>query len=73
MQVHNPMCDGEHCASPEGEVRLLPTSDQSNAILCKTCFAHELGWRRGRNVNLYGEAKFALPAWEELEVYGGAT
>lgn len=64
----NPDCGGSHCAQPTGEVRVLPTSRDSNAILCRPCFEHEMAWRRQENlrpvVHLY-----KLPAWDSLAVY----
>jgi len=65
----NPNCDGVHCLRTDGEVRVLPTGGGGNAILCRTCFNHELAWRKKRNKDLGEFAQFALPAWEDLEIY----
>lgn len=68
----NPNCDHEKCASETGEVRVLPlTKDphHGNLILCRACYAYELGWRIMRNKELSKEAQYALPAWESLKVY----
>ena len=69
----NPNCDGGHCTSKQGEVRVLPLSRQlsvsGNLILCRACFNNEIEWRKGRNRELGKFARFDLPAWEELEVY----
>ena len=67
----NNNCDGGHCLSNKGEVRRLPTGGDSAAILCRACFGHELRFRRDRNRDLSEAAKFALPAWNDLEVYKG--
>lgn len=69
----NPNCDGGHCASATGEVRLLLTGGDSNAILCQRCFRYELEFRRERNRELSPDCQFALPVWSELETYGPLT
>jgi hypothetical protein len=74
-EVHNPNCDGSHCRSETGEVRVLPTSRDphgGNIILCRSCLAHEVQWRKERNKDLAEEARFPLPSWESLEVYSSA-
>lgn len=65
---HN--CDGSgpHTA---GEVRVLPTSPGSNAILCRSDYDREIAWRKERNKSLGEFAKFDLPAWDSLKVYTG--
>jgi len=50
---------------------VLPTGGDSNAILCRSCYQHELQWRRERNRDLADSAKFDLLGWETLEVYNG--
>jgi len=70
--MHNPNCDGDHCRSNVGDVRLLPAGGDSNLILCRGCYEHELTWRRSRNRELGTAAQFDLPAWETLTVYEGA-
>jgi hypothetical protein len=65
----NPNCDGGKCDSSVGEVRVLPTGGDGNAILCRSCHRHELSWRRDRNRELGDFAKFDLPTWESLKVY----
>ena len=71
--VHNPNCDGGQCVSGLGEVRVLPTGGDSNAILCRTCYAHEMAFRRERNRELSKDYQFKLPTWESLRIYGGAS
>jgi hypothetical protein len=67
--IHNPNCDGGYCVSETGEVRVLPTGGDGNAILCRSCFAHEMNWRRERNMELAKENRFQLPRWTDLKVY----
>ena len=65
----NPNCGGSHCAFADGPVRVLPTGGQSNAILCRSCFEHEMRWRKERNRELGTAYQFKLPDWGTLEVY----
>lgn len=72
--MSNPNCDGSGPHSGE-EVRVLPTGGSSNAILCFSCYRREMVYRRQRNSalatpQLSEDAKFKLPAWESLKVYG---
>ncbi len=71
MKIHNNNCDGDHCTRSVGEVRVLPTGGDSNAILCRSCYEHELAYRRERNGELSADCQFKLPGWNELKVYGG--
>lgn len=64
----NPNCDHELCKDPNGEIRVLPTGS-SNALLCFTCFLHELQFRHERNLELPEDCQFDLPTWKSLEVY----
>lgn len=66
--IQNPNCDGDKCRSERGEVRVLPTGGDSNAILCRACFDNEIRFRRERNSSV--ATPFDLPAWETLKVYG---
>jgi hypothetical protein len=67
--IHNPNCDGGQCTRPSGQVRKLPTGGGSNLILCRSCFVHEINYRRERNAELDKDVQFSLPSWDELEVY----
>lgn len=67
--MQNPNCDGGRCVSPKGEVRKLPTGGDSNAILCLSCYANEMRYRRERNRDLSPDCQFDLPKWETLKVY----
>lgn len=66
--MHNPNCDG---AGPHvvAEVRVLPYDGDGNLILCRACFAREIAWRIGRNLELAPAARYDLPSWDSLEVY----
>lgn len=66
----NPNCDGSGPHILNGEVRVLPTGGDSNAILCKLCFKREIAFRKERNRDLGKDFQFQLPDWESLKVYG---
>ena len=69
---HNPMCDGGHCRSEDGEVRVYPLGAGGNLILCHACFAHEnrFNYERGRET---GRPKdWPQIDWSKAEVYEGA-
>ncbi len=69
--IHNPNCDGDHCTLNDGPVRVLPYGGSGgNGILCRSCFDHEMAWRRERNQELEQFAQFDLPLWSTLKVYG---
>jgi hypothetical protein len=51
---------------------VLPIGGDSNVILCRECYQHELQWRRKRNRELEDFAKFDLLGWDSLEVYDGS-
>jgi hypothetical protein len=66
----NPNCDGAHCQSANGEVRLLSLGRQANSSqlhLCYSCYRHEMAWRREENKALAQDAQFEIPAWETLK------
>ena len=60
-------CDHGH--EIEHEVRLLPTGDSGNIILCAYHWAKELQWRRMRNKELEKRNHFELPGWFSLKLY----
>lgn len=70
--MNNPNCDGSGPCIMAGEVRVLPTGGDSNAILCKLCFNREIAFRKERNRELSKDCQFQLPAWDSLKVYGAA-
>lgn len=71
MATQNPMCGGGYCTSTTGEVRVLPTGQGSNAILCRACYGHEMRWRRSENRRLPRCLAYPLPRWEDLTTYTG--
>lgn len=67
--MNNPNCDGSGpCHS--GQVRVLPTGGDSNAILCRYCFNREIAFRVDRNRELSKDCQFKLPTWDSLKIYG---
>lgn len=71
VKTRNPNCDGSHCLSETGEVRLLPLGakpEHGNLIMCHTCFIYEMGWRADQNA-AWECINYDLPAWQDLEVY----
>ena len=64
-KIHNNNCDGEYCTEEDAEVRGLPIDGNSNDILCRSCFKHEIEWRKHYLVDP------DLPTWESLKIYGG--
>jgi len=69
--MKNPNCDNDKCLSATGEVRLLPTSERSNVILCFTCFQHEMKWRKECNAEIPNA--FCLAQWTDLKIYKEAS
>jgi hypothetical protein len=67
--LKNPNCENIHCIDPHSEVRILPTSGQSNILLCHSCYLYEIHWRKQRNTELGMDFQFKLPNWENLKVY----
>jgi hypothetical protein len=68
----NDYCNDSGPHAP-GEVRVMPHSDAplcGNDILCRRCWDRELRYRADRNRNLAEYAKYALPRWEDAQVYG---
>ena len=68
-EIQNPNCDGAHCRFSKGDVRVLPTGGDSNIILCRGCYEHEIRWRKERNQKLSRYDRFLLPTWQSLRVY----
>lgn len=54
-----------------GEVRILPTGGDSNAILCRLCFSREISYRATRNVELGRRAFDTSKRWADCKVYDG--
>ncbi len=53
----------------DGEVRIMPSGGDSNLILCRRCWQHELFYRQDRNRYLGAGMQYKLPAWETAKVY----
>lgn len=68
--MKNPNCDNDKCTSATSEVRVLPSGGDSNLILCRACFNHEIRFREERNQKLADDCKIKPPHWESLKVYG---
>jgi hypothetical protein len=66
--MKNPNCDNIHCTKANGEVRLLPTGGDGNMIVCRSCYEHEMAFRRSFSKR---GVKPDLPSWESLKVYEG--
>jgi hypothetical protein len=69
--LHNPNCDGGHCTTARGEVRVYPLGGGSNLILCHACWAHENQYRyqRGRDGS---PADWPQLNWHTAKQYGAA-
>ncbi len=75
MSDMNCNCDGSGPCILNGEVRVLPLSEErndstSNAILCRLCFNREIAFRKDRNKELSEDCQFKLPTWDSLKIYG---
>lgn len=68
--THNPNCDGDHCRSATGEVRVYPIGGAGNAILCRACFAAENRYRYERGRETGEPENWPQVAWETAKVYG---
>lgn len=62
----NNNCDGGHCISTQGQVRVLPIGGGGNLILCQACFNYEIAWRKDQ---IRSGRDFDTPSWDSLEVY----
>jgi hypothetical protein len=69
--MKNPNCDGEKCTKAAGEVRLLPIGGSGNAIFCRSCYAHEIKFRRDMNRDRPPIYQYDLPKWKSLKIYEG--
>lgn len=64
----NPNCDGGHCITGTGTVRILPLTGGANLHLCYACWMYEMQWRTQRNRELAKDAQYPIPDWLALEV-----
>ena len=69
MRLHNNYCDGSHCASDTGEVKLYPTGGGGNMILCHACWAHENRYRHIRGVEAKQPENWPQVDWAKAETY----
>lgn len=68
MRYKNPNCEGTHCTSNSGEVRLLPTGGDGNAILCRSCFDYEIR-ERIRHAKEHRQPPSDEPKWADCKPY----
>ena len=67
--MKNPNCDNDKCTTAHGQIRVLPVGEDSNALLCKACYEHEIAFRLERNKELEPQNQFKLPKWPDLRIY----
>ena len=67
--MKNPNCDNGKCLSATGQVRVLPTGGGGNAILCQSCFNHEMNFRKELNKERKIFVDFDIVRWKDLTVY----
>lgn len=70
--THNPNCDGDHCQTERGQVRVYPLGGSGNLILCAACWAQENRYRRERGQETRNPTDWPQVNWIEAEVYDGA-
>jgi hypothetical protein len=70
--LHNPNCDGAHCATAIGEVRVYPLGGGGNLILCHSCWAQENRYRfeRGRETE---PSNWPQLNWHTAKQYGAVS
>jgi hypothetical protein len=69
MQPHNPMCDGSHCRSDSGPVKVYPLGGGGNLILCRACFNHENAYRLIKGDKYKSQENWPLIDWSEAKPY----
>lgn len=68
--TENLNCDGPGPHNQTSlEVRILNIGGDSNAILCLSCFARAMLFRKRRNKDLLNENQFKIPEWSSLKIY----
>lgn len=72
MKPQNPNCDGSHCRSESGEVRVYPLGAGGNLILCRSCWENENRYRRERGREHRNPENWPEVAWDAAEVYAPA-
>lgn len=71
--IHNPNCDGSHCRSEGGIVKVFPLGGGGNLILCSACWAHENNYRLARGYETKNKANWPTVNWKDAETYEGAS
>lgn len=67
--MKNPNCDNDKCWQEHGEIRFLPLGGDGNALLCRTCFNHEMAYRKARAEETKCPENFLILRWEDLDIY----
>lgn len=67
--AHNPNCDGSHCVSATGPVRLYPLGGSANLIVCIACCAHENRYRAERGRETGAPENWPVLQWASLKPY----
>lgn len=71
--MKNPNCDLGECTSSNTEVRLLPLGRDpyhGNIILCRSCFEHEMQYRRDQAHDTGCPENWDTDVtWESLKIY----
>lgn len=65
----NQNCDGNHCTSATGEVRMYPLGGGANCLYCFDCWLHENRYRRQRVADGASPAAFPQENWAAAEVW----
>lgn len=68
LMVKNLNCDGVRCTRAKGEVRLLPMGGRGGSVLCRSCYAHEIKFRRDMNRDRPALYQYELPGWNSLKI-----
>lgn len=69
MTPHNTNCDGSHCRTTYGPVKLYPLGAGGNLILCQGCFAHENRYRLERGAETGQPDNWPTVAWSTARIY----
>lgn len=67
---HNNNCDGAHCNTSIGEVRVYPLGGGGNLILCHSCWAHENQYNYNRGRETRNPKNWPQKNWFTAKVYG---
>jgi len=67
---HNPNCDGGHCRTVIGPVKVYPLGAGGNLILCHACWAHENQHRHQRGRDTGRPEDWPQENWYSAKLYG---